>query len=61
MSGEEPFPQSLCHRCVALKKVKGASSVFLMCTALEVKYPRQPVLDCRAFVPLQKDQLKPER
>ncbi|MBK7861435.1 MAG: hypothetical protein IPJ65_23030 [Archangiaceae bacterium] len=46
-----PFPQSLCHRCVALKRVKGASSVFLMCTALPNKYPPQPVLRCGAFKP----------
>ena len=45
----EPFPESLCHRCKAVKKVKGANSVFLMCTALPVKYPPQPVRACPAF------------
>ena len=51
MSGpdEQPFPESICHRCEALKKVKGANSVFLMCTALPDKYPRQPVSECPAF------------
>ena len=46
---DEPFPESLCHRCEAVKQVKGANSVFLMCTALPVKYPRQPVRQCPAF------------
>ncbi len=50
---EVPFPQSLCHRCAALKQVKGANSVFLMCTALPNKYPRQPVVRCPAFVPAE--------
>jgi hypothetical protein len=44
-----PFPESICHRCSALKRVKGANSTFLMCTALERKYPPQPVLTCEAF------------
>lgn len=57
----KPFPQSLCHRCKAVKLVKGANSTFLMCTALEVKYPRQPVLDCLAFVPAETPTLKLER
>ena len=46
-----PFPESLCHRCVAVKVVKGAHSIFLMCTALPEKYPRQPVRQCPAFKP----------
>ena len=48
---DKPFPQSLCHRCAALKVVKGAQSTFLMCTVLAEKYPRQPVLQCAAFTP----------
>ena len=56
-----PFPESICHRCQALKTVKGAHSVFLMCTALPVKYPAQPVVKCQAFVPVANQQLKPER
>ena len=52
MTVEEPFPQSLCHRCRSVKKVTGANSTFLMCTALPVKYPRQPVAACPAFAPI---------
>jgi hypothetical protein len=44
-----PFADSLCHRCAALKLVKGAHSTFLMCTALPNKYPPQPVRTCPAF------------
>jgi hypothetical protein len=51
MSDAVPFPHSLCHRCAALKLVKGAHSTFLMCTALPNKYPRQPVSSCPAFSP----------
>jgi hypothetical protein len=49
MSDEQPFPQSLCHRCAALKQIKGANSTFLMCTALPTKSPPQPVVSCHAF------------
>ena len=52
MSGADeppPFPESICHGCVSLKTVRGANSVFLMCTALPQKYPPQPVRECRAF------------
>ena len=52
---DTPFPESLCHRCVSLKLVKGAHSVFLMCTALPDKYPGQPVRQCSEF------SLKPSR
>src|SRR5689334_18611594 len=54
-----PFPASLCHRCAALKLVKGAPSVFLMCTALPDKCPRQPVLQfeaVQAALPLDEEQ-----
>jgi hypothetical protein len=50
LKSPKPFPESLCHGCNALKLVKGAQSVFLMCTALPNKYPRQPVVTCAAFV-----------
>jgi hypothetical protein len=56
MSGDErPYPQSLCHRCTALKRVRGAKSTFLMCTALPDKYPRQPVVSCPSFSPQRGD------
>jgi hypothetical protein len=44
-----PFPNSICHRCANCRIVATKTSKFLMCTALAVKYPRQPVSDCRAF------------
>jgi len=46
---EKPFPDSLCWRCANHRTVGGARSVFLMCTALAVKYPAQPVNACPAF------------
>jgi hypothetical protein len=48
-----PFPESICHRCAALKLIPAARSVFLMCTALPEKYPRQPVARCPAFRPAE--------
>jgi hypothetical protein len=45
----EPFPDSLCHRCANRRYVRTKTSTFVMCTALPVKYPRQPVLACEAF------------
>ncbi|MFT3840583.1 MAG: hypothetical protein QM723_26580 [Myxococcaceae bacterium] len=51
---ETPFPNSLCHRCQHVKQVKTKTSVFLMCTALPDKYPRQPVLQCPAYQPAAK-------
>jgi hypothetical protein len=44
-----PFPESLCHRCEAARQVKTAASVFILCSALPDKYPRQPVVRCAAF------------
>jgi hypothetical protein len=44
-----PWPESLCHRCAALRIVKGRATVFLLCTALPQKYPPQPVRACAAF------------
>ncbi len=49
MERELPYPQSLCHRCEALRLIKGARSTFLMCSALPQKYPPQPVVACGAF------------
>jgi hypothetical protein len=46
-----PFSESLCHSCGACRYAKGRESTFIMCTALEVKYPRQPVRTCEAFRP----------
>ena len=48
-SDELPFADSLCWRCAHHRIVSTARSVFLMCTALPVKYPRQPVRTCPAF------------
>jgi hypothetical protein len=31
--------------------VRAARSTFVLCTALAMKYPRQPVLSCAAFTP----------
>jgi hypothetical protein len=45
-----PFPQSICHRCTALRTIATKASDFLMCTALPTKYPSQPVLTCPAFI-----------
>jgi hypothetical protein len=47
-----PYPESLCHACAARRYVPARASTFLMCTALDVKYPRQPVRACVAFRPL---------
>jgi hypothetical protein len=44
---EPPFPDSICHRCAAHRYVEGRATVFVLCTALPDKYPRQP----RAVVP----------
>ncbi|HLL25345.1 MAG TPA: hypothetical protein VK427_24585 [Kofleriaceae bacterium] len=48
----EPFPQSLCHRCVHVKRVESArGSVFLMCQEPTLpKYLPQPVRVCACFV-----------
>lgn len=46
-----PFPTSQCHGCAHLKLVEGKTTVFLLCQALPVKYPRQPVRGCAGFAP----------
>jgi hypothetical protein len=45
----KPFAESLCWQCEAHRAIEGARSTFLMCTALPVKYPPQPVRACPAF------------
>jgi hypothetical protein len=50
-----PFPDSLCHGCAARRYVRTKTSLFVMCTALDVKYPRQPVTACGAFRPAGRD------
>ena len=44
-----PFPDSICHGCGNHRIVRTKTSQFLMCTALAVKYPRQPISECVAF------------
>jgi hypothetical protein len=44
-----PFAESLCWRCRHHREIPGARSTFVMCAALPVKYPRQPVRACSAF------------
>ena len=46
---DRPFAESLCWRCANHREIKAARSTFVMCTALPVKYPRQPVRTCGAF------------
>jgi hypothetical protein len=46
-----PYGDSICWRCVHHCAIDGARSVFVMCTALPVRYPRQPVVTCEAFDP----------
>ncbi|MFL5307275.1 MAG: hypothetical protein ACJ8F1_18810 [Polyangia bacterium] len=51
-AGEQrPFPGSLCWRCAHHRVISAPRSVFVLCTALPVKYPPQPVLLCPAFRP----------
>jgi hypothetical protein len=44
-----PHPESLCHRCTAVRYVQGKHTLFVRCTALPTKYPPQPVRRCDAF------------
>jgi hypothetical protein len=51
-SAELPFPDSLCHRCAAPPRyVRSATSVFILCPLLPIKYPPQPVRQCPLFRP----------
>lgn len=50
---ERPFPSSLCHRCAAHRYIQsGRGSVFILCSRLSQKYPRQPVSFCSVFEPI---------
>jgi hypothetical protein len=44
-----PHTGSLCLRCRHHRPIQTKTSTFVMCTALPVKYPRQPVRECPAF------------
>jgi hypothetical protein len=46
---DRPFAESLCWRCLEHREISTARSTFVLCTALAVKYPRQPVSTCGAF------------
>jgi hypothetical protein len=46
---ERPFTDSVCWRCAHHRTIRTARSSFLMCSALPVKYPRQPVVTCPSF------------
>jgi hypothetical protein len=50
---DEPFPDSLCHRCTYLRLIRsGKGSTFLMCQEPTLpKYPAQPIRTCRGFTP----------
>ncbi len=50
-----PFADSLCHRCRFLRLGGNKrGSIFLQCTEPSLpKYPRQPVLACPGFAPLE--------
>jgi len=48
---ELPFPESLCHRCAALRVVPAARSSFLFCSAGPDRYPRQPIVSCPLYRP----------
>src|SRR5262249_36562848 len=51
---DQPFPESLCHRCAAPPRyVRTARSVFIFCPLLPERYPRQPVIQCTLFRPLE--------
>jgi hypothetical protein len=49
----------LCWRCAHHRAIKTARSTFVMCQALPVKYPRQPVWICPAFQPLPRSPVEP--
>jgi hypothetical protein len=43
------YPDSLCHDCAGCRYVPARASTFILCTTLDVKYPRQPVRSCAGF------------
>lgn len=46
-----PFPESICHGCANCRVIATKTSKFLMCTALAVKYPKQPISVCAELKP----------
>lgn len=46
---DRPFPDSLCWRCSNHRTMTGAQSILVICSALPVPDPVQPVLACPAF------------
>lgn len=56
-----PHADSLCHRCRAMRHVDGARTAFVLCTTLDEKYPRQPVVACDAFQDARLTWPAPER
>jgi hypothetical protein len=61
MTDELSFPYSLCHHCDARRYVPAKGNVFIRCTRLAVKYPRQPVRSCGAYRPAVSTETAPER
>jgi hypothetical protein len=58
---ERPFPESMCWQCAHHKEVRTARSTFVLCTALAVKYPRQPMRTCSAFTERERDDREERR
>ncbi|HZL21403.1 MAG TPA: hypothetical protein VFG23_26955 [Polyangia bacterium] len=61
-NGERERPadaDGLCWHCAHHRRIKTARSTFVMCQALPVKYPRQPVWACPAFQPLPPRPVEP--
>ena len=48
-SDRTAFPDSLCHTCASHRYVDTKTSRFVLCAALPVKYPRQPITSCPAY------------
>jgi hypothetical protein len=48
---QPPFAGSLCPACAHHRLVRTPRSVFILCTALPEKYPRQPITTCSAHRP----------
>jgi len=44
-----PFAESICWTCANHREIGAARSTFILCAALAVKYPRQPVATCPAY------------
>jgi len=50
-SVHRPYGESLCWRCAHHRTVETPRSAFLLCKALPMKYPGQPMTSCPAFSP----------